>query len=74
MSVIDELLKGSIDMHIHCGPDPRVERRLDAIDAARQAKEAGMRAIVLKSHEYPTAPLAYAVRRIVSDIDVFGSL
>jgi len=74
LSVIDELLRGSIDMHIHSGPDPRVERRLDALDVARHAQAAGMRAIVLKSHEYPTAPLAYAVSQIVSDITVFGSI
>jgi hypothetical protein len=74
MSIIDNLMHGSIDMHMHVGPDPRVERKLDAIEAARQAKEAGMRAIVLKCHEYPTAPLAYAVRQIINDIGVFGSL
>lgn len=74
MSVIDELLQGSIDMHIHSGPDPRVERRLDALQVAHQAQEVGMRAIVLKSHEYPTAPLAYVVNQVVKDISVFGSI
>lgn len=74
MSVIENLLEGSIDMHIHTGPDPRVERRVDALQAALQAQEIGMRAIVLKSHEYPTAPLAYAVNQIVQNIAVFGSI
>src|SRR3989304_4107834 len=61
-------------MHIHFGPDPSVERRVDALEAALQAKEAGMRAIVLKSHDYPTAPVAYTVSQIVKDIRIYGSL
>ena len=74
MSAIEKLLKGSIDIHIHAGPDPRKERRVDALQTAIQAQEAGMRAIVLKSHDYPTSPLAYIVSQIVQDITVIGSI
>ncbi|MFC2005401.1 DUF6282 family protein [Chloroflexota bacterium] len=74
MSVIDELLQGSIDMHIHHGPDYRIERRVDALQAARQAQEAGMRAIVLKSHAYPTTPVAYTVNQVIQNIAVLGSI
>jgi len=74
MSVIEKLLQGSIDMHVHHGPDSRIERRVDALQAARQAQEAGMRAIVLKSHVYPTAPLAYIVSQVIENITVFGSI
>ena len=74
MGDIDIIMKGSIDMHLHHGPDPRVERRADALQVARQAEEAGMRAIVLKSHEYPTAPVAYIINQIVSNISIFGSI
>ena len=74
MSIVESILTGSIDMHMHTAPDPRVERRLDALQAALQAQEAGMRAIVLKSHEYPTAPLAYIVNQIVPDVTVLGSI
>jgi len=74
MSDIDMIMRGSIDMHLHHGPDPRVERRADALQVARQAEEAGMRAIVLKSHEYPTAPVAYILSQVVSKIGIFGSI
>ncbi len=74
MSVVDRLMQGSIEMHVHHGPDPRMERRYDALELALEAQKAGMRAIVLKSHEYPTAPLAYLVNQIARDIAVFGSL
>jgi hypothetical protein len=70
---IDRLLHGSIDMHIHPGPD-NIPRRLDVLEAARQAQQAGMRAIVIKNHYYPTAPLAYLVNQLVPGIQVFGSL
>ena len=43
MSVIDKLFQGSIDMHAHYAPDPTVERRLNALQAAHQAQEAGMK-------------------------------
>ncbi|MFC1986559.1 DUF6282 family protein [Chloroflexota bacterium] len=74
LSTIDKLLHGSIDMHCHHGPDLLMEMRVDALQAARQAQEKGMRAIVLKSHFYPTASLAYVVSQIVPDITVFGSI
>lgn len=61
-------------MHVHFGPDTFLERRVDALQAALQAQEAGMRAIVLKSHDYPTAPIAYTVNQIAKDVHVYGSL
>ncbi len=74
MSIVDQLLKGSIDIHVHHGPDPRLERRVDALDAVRQARDAGMRAIVLKSHAYPTTPLAQMASKCVEGIAVFGGI
>jgi uncharacterized protein DUF6282 len=66
-------LKGTIDIHVHQDPDsaPRV---LDADDEARQAKAAGMRAVVLKNHWAETAGLAYMVRKMVPGIEVFGGI
>src|SRR6185312_13760933 len=55
MDAVTRLLQGSIDLHIH--PSPSLfPRRLDAVDAAQQAAQAGMRAIVIKSHHHTTAP------------------
>jgi hypothetical protein len=70
---IDELLSGSIDMHMHPGPTGG-PCRLDALEAAEQAKQAGMRGIVLKSHSYTAAAVAIIVNKLVPDIDVFGSV
>lgn len=74
MSVIDTLLRGSIDMHVHFGPDSLSERRQDALALARSARDAGLRAIVLKNREYMTAPMAQMVSQLVPEVAVFGSL
>ena len=66
-------LSGVIDLHAHCDPDTSA-RSVDAIDLAKLARERGMRAIVLKSHQDPTAGLAYLVRKEVPGIEVFGGI
>jgi hypothetical protein len=70
---LDELLSGSIDMHMHPGPAGG-PCRLDALEAAGQAKQAGMRGIVLKSHSYTAAAVAIIVNKLVPDMHVFGSV
>jgi hypothetical protein len=67
------LLSGAIDIHVHTLPDDR-PRALDGVQAARQAHDRGMRAIVLKNHYESTAGLAYLVRTLVPNIDVFGGI
>jgi len=74
MSSVEQMVRGSIDMHVHHAPDAHMKRSVDALQAALQAEEAGMRAIVLKSHDYPTAPLASMVSQYVRKLNIFGSL
>jgi hypothetical protein len=69
---IDNLVKDSIDMHMHPGPAGG-PCRLDAIEAAQQAQQAGMKAIVLKSHNY-SAAVAVIVSQLVPGIKVLGSI
>lgn len=66
-------LAGVIDIHIHALPDDR-PRAIDAIEAARQARDHGMRAIVLKNHYESTAGVAFLVRTMVPNIEVFGGI
>ena len=69
---LDHLVRDAIDMHMHPGPAAG-PCRLDAIQAAQQALQAGMRAIVLKSHSY-TAAVAIIVNQLVPGIKVIGSI
>ena len=72
-SEISNILKGSIDLHVHASPDTQ-ERRMDALDAARSAYEHEMGGFVLKSSAYPTAPLAYVLTRMYPNLRVEGSI
>ena len=74
MADVKSIIRGSIDMHVHHGPDAHIGRSVDALQAAVQAEEAGMRAIVLKSHDYPTAPIAAIAGQSVNNLKVYGSL
>ena len=66
-------LKGVVDVHVHSDPDS-VPRKLDALDTARLARDAGVRAIVLKNHWAPTVQLAYTVAKVVPGIEIFGAI
>jgi hypothetical protein len=72
--IIDDLLRGSIDMHCHHTPNAVFECRLDALDTARYARQMGMRGLVLKNTFFPTAPLATMVNQLVPEVKVFGSV
>lgn len=67
-----KLLKGAIDFHIHTGPDiyPRL---LNDIEVAQQAKRAGMRAILIKSHVTITSDRAQ-IAQAVTGLPVFGGV
>jgi Family of unknown function (DUF6282) len=67
-------LGGAADLHCHFGPDAHRARSVDAFAAAREARDAGHRALVLKSHDFPTAALAWAVQEHVEGVSVFGGV
>src|SRR5271157_3788053 len=72
--IIDELVRGSIDMHCHHSPAIIIPGRMDALETARQARQMGMRALVLKSSYFPTAPLADIINQLVPEVKVFGGI
>ena len=67
-------LTGAADLHTHFGPDPHRDRSVTGLEAAQQARDAGHRAIVLKSHDTPTAGLAAALDPLVDGLRVFGGI
>ena len=66
-------VEGVVDLHVHSAPDSG-HRAIDALEIARIARDAGMRALLLKNHYAPTAGLAYSVERAVPGIRVFGGI
>jgi hypothetical protein len=67
------LLQGAIDIHIHHSPDLYL-RIQDPVELALDARNAGMRAICIKRHNLPTAGLAYMAKKVVPEVDIFGSI
>ena len=70
---IDKLLQGAVDMHMHVAPDI-IPLRVDALEAAQEARNVGMKAIVLKTPCCPTALLATLVSKLVPEVGVLGSI
>jgi hypothetical protein len=66
-------LTGLIDTHIHTAPDV-MPRSVDDLQAARDARAAGMRAILIKSHVTCTADRAAIAESAINGIRVFGGL
>ena len=66
-------LEGVVDLHVHAGPDSR-PRSVDDIEAARAARDAGLRAILLKNHFTMTADRAALAMGQVEGIEIFGGV
>lgn len=80
LGLTDPALIGAIDVHEHLDPDaPGFRgqiRALDAFEAATLAKSRGMRGIVIKMHQDPSAAgVAYLVRKHVQPgFEAFGRM
>lgn len=67
------LLAGTIDLHIHAAPDTKT-RLASELDFARQAQDAGMRAVMFKSNDFSCHDRAYLIREVLPSFEVFGSM
>lgn len=76
LSVADRLMQGAIDVHCHGYPELALDWLAPEDDATwiQQARQVGMRAVVIKSHMWPTMGRAYLLRQAVPGIEVFGSI
>ena len=70
--LVNELIRGAIDVHIHTAPDV-FGRSVDDEQAASQAKAAGMSGILVKNHFTLTADRAMATSE-KTGFPVYGSL
>jgi hypothetical protein len=72
----DDLLRGAIDLHHHGYPEIAldVRTRHDDVDELRCAAAAGMSAILIKSHMWPTMGRVFHLARAVPEITVLSSI
>ncbi|MPZ87825.1 MAG: cytosolic protein [Nitriliruptorales bacterium] len=64
---------GLVDTHVHTAPDV-IPRRLNDLELARGADEAGYRALVLKSHHTITAPRATIAQEHTAETRIYGGV
>ncbi|MCL5957961.1 MAG: DUF6282 family protein, partial [Chloroflexi bacterium] len=70
---VNELLRGGIDLHTHAGPGLFL-RVVDDIQLAEQAREAGMKGVLIKAHEGDTTYRAVLAAKVVPGIEVMGAI
>jgi len=75
VALTKELLQGAIDIHVHPGPHLKSSpRRVNPFEAAIEARDAGMRAIVLKDVFEMSNGTAWMANQIVENFHVYGGL
>lgn len=74
-AVVDRILKGAVDLHVHSGPST-MSRQVDHLQAAEQAADAGFVGILFKDHHYSVAPFIPIMDRLLEGrgIAMFGGL
>ena len=71
----ENLLKGAIDIHVHAGPHLRTSpRSVDPFQAATQARDAEMRAIVYMDVFELSNGTSWIVNRVIKDFQTFGGI
>jgi Tat protein secretion system quality control protein TatD with DNase activity len=68
-----QLTTGMIDFHVHTAPD-NFDRTVSAVEAARGARERGLKAIVLKGGAFETVTRAAEATAAVPGLKVYGGL
>ncbi len=66
---VDNLMKGSLDLHVHSGPSV-MARKLDHFEAVKEAASAGQKAILIKDHYYSGAPLVNLLKPLISEYNI----
>ena len=74
-AVLDRLLRGAVDLHVHSGPSI-MARQLDHFEAVEQAAAAGLRGILFKDHHYSVAPFLPIMERLLGQhgVAMYGAL
>jgi Family of unknown function (DUF6282) len=73
MTRLPDYLEGAVDLHVHSAPDVD-RRRFNDLELARAAKDAGVGAILIKSHQNSTVERAWLVSQCVPGVRVYGGL
>ena len=70
---IETLLRGAFDMNVGAGPSLS-ETRVDAMEAAQNAHEAGLRGFALRCDSHSTGPLAQILSEMYPGLEIVGTI
>ena len=72
----DKILEGAIDMHCHGYPEVAfdVKMRMEDLAWLKLAADAKMKAVVLKSHMWPTVGRVFYLKQLITDIEIIPSI
>jgi hypothetical protein len=73
VSRLPDYLEGAVDLHVHSSPDVD-RRRFNDLELAQAAKDAGVGAVLIKSHQNSTVERAWLVAQCVPGVRVYGGL
>lgn len=71
--LVDALLQGAIEMHVHGGPDV-VSRKMSDLGVVRAYKQAGLKGVLIKCHVTSTTSRVAIAREATGDFYAFGGL
>lgn len=67
------LINGAIEFHVHGSPDV-IKRKKSEIEIVKDAKKHKLKGVILKNHNDSTVMRAFYIKKIISNINVFGGL
>ena len=67
--LIERLLVGAVDLHCHSGPSV-MPRSIDHIEAAKEASDVGMKALLFKDHYYSVTPVTELLMNHFSHLNI----
>lgn len=72
-TIVQEIIKGSVDLHVEGSPGPS-EERLDVLEIAKAAYELEIGSFVYKSEYHPTAATASIMQQMYPGLKIIGSI
>ena len=72
-TIVQEIMKGSVDLHVKGSPGIS-EQRMDVLEIARSAYESEIESFVYRSDSHPTAATSSIMQQMYPELNIIGSI
>ena len=72
-TIVQEIMKGSVDLHVKGSPGIS-EERMDILEIARSAYESEIESFVYRSDSHPTAATSSIMQQMYPELNIIGSI